>query len=148
MRAASASSGRRMEYHYPPDVLELLVSGIPRLFRSKAAVIDFFRGAGVPSRFLTDQAEQVQQARDSVRKHEIVRTVLVRLNDDGDASLAARREIVKRVVEHEDFSSAWPADLNAAKAFVADLRRLVGVKDAVARVEDARREERRRHMAA
>lgn len=37
-------------YHYPPELLDLLVDTIPRLTRSKPEVLDFFRGAGVKER--------------------------------------------------------------------------------------------------
>ena len=124
------------------------MNGLPRLFKSKQALIDFFRGAGVRRGLLDDLADQVRADAAAVRKSHIVRTALTRLNDDGDASLAARREVIKRVVEHEDFTSAWPDDVASAKAFVADARRLVGGKDAVIRVDEARREERRQRMAA
>jgi hypothetical protein len=35
------------QFHYPPDVLELLVETIPRLCRSKKAVVLFLQGAGI-----------------------------------------------------------------------------------------------------
>lgn len=34
-------------YHYPPDLLDLLIEAIPLIFRSKTAVIRFFRSVGV-----------------------------------------------------------------------------------------------------
>ena len=33
-------------YHYPPDVLELLVDTIPRLIKSKAGLLEFFEETG------------------------------------------------------------------------------------------------------
>lgn len=35
-------------YHYPPELLSLLVDTIPLLCRSKNDVVVFFRGAGAP----------------------------------------------------------------------------------------------------
>lgn len=34
-------------FHYPPDLMSLLVQTIPRLCRSKKDTVLFFRGAGV-----------------------------------------------------------------------------------------------------
>jgi hypothetical protein len=124
-----------------------MVDGLSKLYKSKPALVSFFRGAGVPARVLGDLPQRVS-SRDSPRKVEIVRDVLSRLNDDGDASLAARREVIKRIVEHEDFSSAWPDDVASAKAFVADLRKLQRTKDALTKIEEARRSERYARMAA
>lgn len=135
-------------HHYPADVLELLVQGIPRLFRGKQAVIDFFRGAGVVPRLMADLEQRLRSDPKSVSKRDLARTVLVRMNADGDGSLAARREVIKRIVEHQDFASAWPEDVTAAKAFVADMRQLVTAKDAVTRIEEARQRERRERLDA
>ena len=41
-------------YHYPPDVLELLVDTIPRLIKSKAGLLDFFEQAGTPEELITE----------------------------------------------------------------------------------------------
>ena len=41
-------------YHYPPELLELLIDAIPALFRSKQAVLDFFAGSGVSIQMLSD----------------------------------------------------------------------------------------------
>jgi restriction system protein len=58
-------------YHYPPELLDLLVDTIPLLFRSKA-VLTFFQGAGVSSVLAGDLRTQVEKARDSITKYEIV----------------------------------------------------------------------------
>jgi hypothetical protein len=62
-------------YHYPPELLELLCDAVPVLFRSKQGVIDFFVGAGVPDKFVGDWKLKVRQDKDSVKKHEIARSV-------------------------------------------------------------------------
>jgi len=41
-------------YHYPPELLDLMVDTIPRLTRSKPGVLDFLRGAGVKESHLAD----------------------------------------------------------------------------------------------
>src|ERR1700757_669858 len=94
-------------YHYPPDLLNSLADAIALLVRSKEAVVQFFRSAGVPSEMLGPWLVRVQRDRDNVRKTEITRDVLSRINEAGDSGLTVRREIVKRVVEWEDYSSCY-----------------------------------------
>jgi hypothetical protein len=79
--------------------------------------------------------------RESINKYHIARTVLERINAAGDAALAARREIIKRIVEWEDFSICWPSDQLKAKGLVSELRRVVQVKDSFARMKDERDKE-------
>jgi hypothetical protein len=128
-------------YHYPPELLELLVQTIPRLCPSKPSVLDFFRGAGVQQAVLRDLAQQVATDRSKITKFAIVRTVLTRLNERGDATLRERREVIKRVVEFEDFSTCWPEDQLKAKGLVAEIRRVVQVKDAFSRINIERQKE-------
>ena len=66
-------------YHYPPDVLDLLVETIPRLTKSKRNVLMFYEGAGVPRSLITDRAEAIGDRENSIPKAAIVRTVLQRL---------------------------------------------------------------------
>jgi hypothetical protein len=54
--------------------------------------------------------KQAWADRDLVKKHEIARDVLRALNEGGDATLFARREVIKRVSEFEDFSTCWDND--------------------------------------
>jgi hypothetical protein len=77
-------------YHYPPELLELLCDAIPALFRSKQGVVDFFVGCGVPYKFPNDWKLRVKQYRETVRKHEIARSVLCRLKEGGDLALVYR----------------------------------------------------------
>ena len=95
-------------YHYTPELFELLVEAIPRMFRSKRSVLVFFRGAGVDLSLLADLKRKVAEDRSGISKFEIVRTVLTRLNENGDKYLRERREVLKRVIEFEDFSTCWP----------------------------------------
>lgn len=80
-------------YHYPPELFELLVEAIPRLFKGKQGVIDFLRGAGVSEITIRDLQLRVDYDRDNISKAEIVRTVLQRLNAKGELTLGERREI-------------------------------------------------------
>jgi len=124
-------------FHYPPDVFNLLVDTIPRLCKSKQDVLLFLKGAGVPDGDLSAMQAQVRKDRDAVTKFEIARDVLTKVNVRGEAGLRPRREIIKRVVEFEEFSMCWPGDLDRAKANVADLRKMVKAKDAFTKIQNA-----------
>jgi len=134
-------------YHYPPEMLNLLVDTIPLLFRSKQDVVVFFRGAGVEPALLADWEQLLRRDRDSVKKYEIVRSVLCRLNERGDAALRQRREIVKRVVEFEDFSTCWPEDRLKAQGLVAQIRNVRNVKDSFTQMRMEREKERQARQA-
>ena len=129
-------------HHYPPEILNLLIDTIPLLCRSKNDVLIFFKGAGVPGAITEDFRQKLATDRSSVNKYEIVREVLVRLNDKDEASLRERREVLKRVVEFEDFSTCWANDQLKAKGLVAEIRRVVDVKDSFGRMRQAEEAER------
>jgi restriction system protein len=133
-------------YHFPPDLIDLLIDTIPLLCRSKQDVLVFFRGCGVPQIILGDLQQRVAIDRAAINKYEIVRTVLTRINDGGDRYLAQRRQVIKRVTEFQDFSACWPSDQLKAKGLVASIRDLVNVKDAFTRMSQERENERREHQ--
>jgi restriction system protein len=135
-------------WHYPPELMELVVDAVARLNRGKDQEIDFFRGAGVPDKHLADLAQRVATNRDGINKFEIARTVLARLNDAGDAMLGPRREILKRIVETESFEHCWESDRLAAKGVVAEIRSVVGTKDSFVRMKSERDKEREIRLAA
>src|SRR5690349_23387335 len=97
-------------FHYPPDLLELLVDTVPLLCKGKEAVLTFFRGAGVPFDLMSDLHERVRRERDKISKYEIARKVLTRANERGEIAefIRVRREILKRIVEWEDYSTCYP----------------------------------------
>jgi hypothetical protein len=132
-------------FHYPPELLSLLIDTIPLLFRSKKDTLLFFRGAGVAPTLTQDLSRQVATDRQSISKFDIVRTVLTRLNEKGESTLRERREILKRVTEFEDFSTCWPSDQLKVKGLVAEIRRVVNVKDSFTRMNLEREEERKKH---
>lgn len=76
-----------------------------------------------------------------------VRNVLAKVNARGDSGLGARREIIKRIVEFEEFSTCWPNDQLKAKGLVADLRKIVNVKDSFTRMKQERDAEREQVLA-
>lgn len=134
-------------YHYPPELFNLLVDALPRLNRAKRDVLIFFKGAGVGDAYTADIDEQLRTNRDSVKKHEMVRSILQRLNDKGEMALRERREVLKRVVEWEDFSACWDNDRLEAIGLVESVRKLVQKKDAFTRMEQAKDEEHKRTQA-
>jgi len=129
-------------YHYPPEVLNLLVDTIPLLFRAKNDVLVFFRGAGVSEQCVNDLSRRVKTDRENINKYEITRTVLQRLNEKGDSELRTRREVIKRVVEFEDFSTCWESDQLKAKGLVGEIRRVINVKDSFTRMAQEREREK------
>lgn len=133
-------------HHYPPELLKLLVDTLPLLCPSKQDVLVFFKGAGVPATITADFAQRVATDRSSVNKYEIVREVLLRLNDKGEATLRERREVLKRVVEFEDFSTCWPNDQLKAKGLVGEIRRVVDVKDSFGRMRQEQEAERKQRL--
>jgi restriction system protein len=134
-------------YHYSPDLLQLLVDTIEVLCRSKRDVILFFRGAGVHGQVIDDLAEQVSRDPDSIKKREIAQPLLVLVNEGGDATLRQRQEIVKRVVEWEDFSTCWPTQRLEAQGLVAQVRKRVNELDAFTRMHQAQETERTKRLA-
>ena len=133
-------------YHFPPDLIDLLIDTIPLLCRSKQDVLTFFRGCGVPEGFLADLRQRVVTDRAAVNKYEIARTVLTRINEDGDRNLGQRRQVIKRVTEFQDFSACWPADQLKARGLVASIRELVNVRDSFTLMNQERENERRQHQ--
>jgi hypothetical protein len=134
-------------FHYPPELLNLLIDAIPRLCRSKQDVLLFFQGCGVSESLMADVRVTLAQDPQGIGKYQITRTILTRLNQQRDAYLGPRREVVKRVVEFEDFSTCWPQDQLMAKGLVAEIRRVVNVKDSFTRMQRERDAERQKHMA-
>ncbi len=135
-------------FHYPPELLQLLVDAIPRLCRSKKDVLLFFQGAGVASEIQEDLKAKVEADRSAVNKFEIARTILTRLNEKGEPTLRVRREVLKRVVEFEEFSSCWPEDQLKAKGLVAEIRKVIDAKDAFTRMRLEKEKAQKKHSSA
>ncbi|WP_211373250.1 restriction endonuclease [Paenibacillus faecis] len=131
---------KNITYHYPPELMGLLIDTVPLLNRSKRDVILFFKGAGVSTRLLNDLENTVMVDRSSINKYEIVRLVLTRLNDLGEQALRERREVLKRVVEFESYEACWDTDRLKAKGLVHEIRQLVNIKDSFTRMKNAKDE--------
>ncbi|MGE8188817.1 restriction endonuclease [Pseudomonas sp. NPDC086278] len=134
-------------FHYPHDILDLLVETIPRLVKGKKDVILFFEGAGVDEADLRDARATLAKASQSINKFDIAREVLTRLNRRQDSGLAARREIIKRVTQFESFETCWENERLKAKGLVATIREAVNAKDAFTRMKNERDSEREQVQA-
>jgi hypothetical protein len=80
-------------FHYPPELMNLLIETIPRICPYKKDVLLFFKGAGVSSTLTNDLDNQLKKDRDSINKYEIARKVLTRLNEKGEATLGRKVSI-------------------------------------------------------
>ncbi|HEO1765141.1 Uncharacterised protein [Acinetobacter baumannii] len=134
-------------FHYPPEITSLLIDTIPLLCRSKQDVLLFFRGAGVDSTDLIEVERLLKTDPSSINKFEIVRKVLIKVNSRGDNGLRVRREILKRVVEFENFESCWPDDQLKAKGLVVTIREAINVKDSFTRINMERKAERTERLS-
>lgn len=133
----SSPSGRVVldeAFHYPSDLLDLLVDAISRLCRGKQAVLTFFKSCGIAEGVFLDHARALREDPSSFKKAPVSRSILVRLNEGGDRYLRQRREVIKRVTEWEDFSTCWPEDRLAAEGLVAKVRARVDKADAFTRM--------------
>ena len=133
-------------FHYPPELLQLLIDAIPRLCPRKMDLMLFFQGAGIGDDILRDHWLAVRTNPKSVNKFAITRSVLKRLNERGEGALRERREVLRRVVEFEDFSTCWENDRAAAKGYVADICKVVEVKDSFTRMRQEKDRERQAHI--
>lgn len=144
----TGSTARHDEaYHWPPELLELLIQVVPLLCRSKIAVVDFFRSAGVSEALLMGFRRQLDQDRDSITKYAIARSVLRQVNEQGDRGLPVRRSLLRNVTEFEDFALCWPDDQLKAEGLVAKIRKLVHVKDSFTRLQERQEAEREQRRA-
>ena len=134
-------------HHYPPELLSQLTDAISTLVKSKNDVVTFFRGAGVPLKFLAPWTARIAADRASVYKTAIAKDVLCKLNDLGDAGIVPRREVIKRVVQWDDFSTAYDDKRLIAQGLVASVQKLVNVKDSFTRMNDERERERQSKQA-
>jgi hypothetical protein len=111
--------------------------------------VQFFRAAGVDSKLWESWQANLRINRNAHSKFEIVRDILTRLNEmESDSALRQRREILKRVVEWENFATPWPDDQLKAKGLVADVRKTVDAKDSFTRMKQERENERQQRKEA
>lgn len=132
-------------HHYPHDLFEALVEAIPLITKSKRSLIDFFTGAGVDDSILHTWRTKEKSQRDSFSKYELVRDILGKVNSDGDHFLRTRREILKRVVEFEDFTLCYDNNKDKARGCIARIKDIVNVKDSFTRINQERESEAAKH---
>lgn len=132
-------------FHYPPDLFELLVQTIPLLNKSKKSVLLFFKGAGVDENLYVDIANKLSLDKNSINKFDMVRAVLERINLNSQKYLRERREVIKRVTEFESFSTCWPDDQLKAKGLIAEIRKVVNIKDSFTRMNQERANQQKKN---
>lgn len=135
-----------ISFHYPPELLQLLIDTIPKLCKSKVDLLLFFQGAGTPKVLLIPYEKILKEKKDTFNKYIVTRELLTTLNERGERTLRERREILKRVTEFEDFSVCWESDRAAARGLVAQVRDLVNVKDSFTRMRNEKDEEKRKRI--
>lgn len=128
-------------YHYPPDLFNLIVQTIPLLNKSKKAVLTFFNGAGIEQILYQDLAIKINSNPDQISKYEICRIILERINQNSDKYLRQRRELLKRITEFESFSTCWESDQFKAKDLVAEIQKIVNVRDSFTKMKQEREKE-------
>jgi hypothetical protein len=120
-------------FHYPPALFELLINAVHYLNRGKKGVFLFFQGSGVPNKII-DPVHRQWKIDNSIAKREIARQILTAINQHGDIYLRQRREIIKRIVEFDDFSLCYPDDLFPAKGVVSEIQKIVLTRDTATRI--------------
>lgn len=126
--------------------MSLLIDAIPLLNKAKKDVFLFFRGAGVSEVLMASPKSRWENDPSSISKYEITRQILTVLNDKGEKSLRERREVLKRVIEFESFYACWETDQLKAKGLVAEIQKVVNVKDSFTRINKEREAERKTHI--
>lgn len=135
-----------LPFHYPPELLKLLSEAVPKLCKNKKDVLIFFQGAGISSTILSPYEKLFKFNKEEFKKYTVVQEILVKLNQSGDKGLRDRREVLKRVVEFQDFSVCWPEDQPVVRGLVAQIREVVNVKDTFSRINIEREKERKQRM--
>ncbi len=135
-----------ISFHFPPELMQLLIDTIPLLNRSKRDVFVFFQGAGVSDQLMEAPYHKWKTDKQSINKYEIVREVLVALNERGESTLRERREVLKRVVEFESFDVCWPTDSLKARGLISEVQRVTNTKDSFTRMKRERDVERKEKL--
>ena len=136
-------------HHWTPDLLEQLVETVPRMVKGKGALLDLFKGAGVPDLILGPHRDLLARSKDDFKKFVVARTVLTAINDMGDAGLGPRRQILYRVTTFESFATCYDNEREKAELGVRRVREMVDRKDSFTEMkqERARESESRRTEA-
>lgn len=134
-------------YHYPPDLLAVLIETIPTLVKSKKLLLSFFRSAGVDTSILEPYESLISRDRDSVKMYDIARDILVAVNEQGDKALSVRRKLLQAVYDFEDFDTCcYENRRNEARGLVWKVREIVNRKDAFTRMNMEREQEKLKNL--
>lgn len=123
-------------FHFSPDLFNLLVDTVPRLNKTKKDLLLFFENVGVPREYLLSYYALLNTNRSQFKKFDVTREVLTILNQQSDKMLGVRRRLLQRVIEFASFDVCYPNDKDRAKANVADIQKLVKLKDTVTKYEN------------
>lgn len=123
-------------FHFPPDLFNLLVDTISRLNKSKRDLLIFFQSVGVPEGYLRPFYDLLNSNNSQFKKFNVTRELLRILNQQTDKMLGVRRQLLKRVIEFDSFDACFPNDKDRAKANVAEIQKIVKLKDTVTRYEN------------
>jgi hypothetical protein len=134
-------------FHYPPELLNLLKDVIPKLCKSKKNLLDFFQGAALDQELLKPYRQLLEVNKEGFNKYHVTAELLIKLNELGEKSLAERRNVLRRVTETEDFSGCWETDRAAAVGLVAQIQKIVNVKDSFTRMQQEKDGEQKRRIA-
>lgn len=123
-------------FHFPPDLFNLLVDTIPRLNKSKKDLLLFFQNVGVPKELLQSYYILLRENNSQFKKFNVTREILTHLNQSNEKMLGVRRRLLQRVIEFDAFETCYLNDKDRAKANVADIKKLVKMKDTVTKYEN------------
>ena len=123
-----------ISFHYPSDLLNNLIQAIPLLSRGKEDTFLFFQSAGVAESIMASTRAKWYAAPKEVKKIEIVREILTKLNEGGERLLRERREVLRRVVEFEAFDACYPENILKAKGYIATIKSLTELKDSATKI--------------
>lgn len=137
----------KFSYHYPPELVAVLIETIPKLVKSKPLLLSFFRNAGVSTSILEPYAALIARDKNSVKMYDITRELLVTLNEQGDQALPIRSKLLQAVVDFEDFDTCcYENRRNEARGLVWKVREIINRKDAFTRINIERKQEKLKNI--
>ena len=133
-------------FHFPPDLVNLLIDTIPRLNKSKKDLLLFFKNVGVPDADLKKYNLLLQRNSEQFNKFNVTRELLEQLNVKSDAMLGIRRQLLQKVVCFDSFDMCWANDRLIAKSNVSEISKIVNLKDSVTKLEAYAEQERQERI--
>lgn len=90
---------------------------------------------GVPKAQLQPYYILLGSNRSQFKKYDVTREILAFLNQQSERMLGVRRKLLQRIIKFDSFETCYPNDKDRAKANVADIQKLVKMKDTVTKYE-------------